>query len=291
MMRTKSTSDLKVIISDIDNTLIHPFDPDQDQQDLLRGELMEIDRRNFINREVVESLRRISDLGIPLILATTRRITTYRNISSYFTPLFAIVEDGCVILDERGQIDRTWLSRLKDFVGPPDQLDRNLHHQGILWQFKTYLSQRQNPEAFTVVDDGFMASFKVELPFRIEESTPDDIRKYLAGKGVNIPSDLKISVNTKYDSVAVIPKLAGKAQAADYLLHKMGLRLKNVAVLGDDLNDEELLATAGYPLTLASAQPKIKNLVRSRGGVVVPAGRHAGTKAMIDRLMQAIGAN
>lgn len=282
---------LRIVVSDIDNTLIHRFKASEDQEGLSSGDLLEVDRESYISRKTIADVAGILKTGFPFVLATSRRIATYQHILKYIHPVYAIVEDGCVILDRENKIDSSWLEHLAEYVGPMDEITGDLHARGKLWEFKEQIQQLENKGNFELVDEGFKASFKIQLQIDIGEMTGDEIGEYLETCGILVPDSLKIAVNSKYNSISVVPRIAGKAQAMSHILEQMNLEAGNLIALGDDYNDEELLLQAGFPMTLDSAQERIKKLVTGRGGLVVAQGRHKGTSEMLDCLIGMIQAS
>jgi hypothetical protein len=68
-----------------------------------------------------------------------------------------------------------------------------------------------------VVDKGFLASFKIDVPETDERELEQDVKAYLEARDIKIPRTLRYSYNSKYGSLLIIPTLAGKLLAAQYL--------------------------------------------------------------------------
>lgn len=68
-----------------------------------------------------------------------------------------------------------------------------------------------------------------------------------------------------------------KASAALRVAQHYGLAdLSEAAMIGDGLNDLALLKVVGHPMTLAGAEPEVLDLVRQRGGPVLPSVDEGG---------------
>ena len=56
----------------------------------------------------------------------------------------------------------------------------------------------------------------------------------------------------------VNPNCLTKLQAAQKICAELGIGLENVAFVGDDINDVELLSAVGYPCCPPNARPEVK---------------------------------
>lgn len=267
-----------MVLADIDGTLIHRCAQGDSGAHLDIGGLQHVDRESYVAVGTVDRLQEIKQC-VPLIFITSRRRHTYAHVASLIAPTLGIVEDGCVVLDEHGNNDPGWLSMLQSDLA-------------ALRACHGTLQALQLP-GIEVVTDGFEASFKIELP---EEDAPQvqaNRTAYLHSKGIELPEFLRCSYNSQFNSLVVIPRQAGKANAARYVMNKFGIEPTCVAALGDDLNDEEMLREAGWASTLASAYPTIKQLVANKPeeyGFLAQLGGHEGTQEMLDHLLATIRA-
>ena len=282
---------IKIVFSDVNGTLIHPFATDQ------RGEpidssgliLIDPDTNSYLDPRVIDRIKEVKAARIPFVPISSLRVGTYKKFASNIQPTSGVAEDGCVILDSDGEFDRNWLKNLEPYLGPADDVISGNHSWGELWEFQRKLaSMRLETENIAIVDEGFIASFRITFPPEDSQAIEQDKETYLRSKGILLPESLKYSYNSTYRSLAVLPKQAGKANAVNFLAEIHDISMDEVAAMGDDLNDEEMLRNAGCVLTLGNAKDRIKNLVKSKGGVVVSDPRHLGTVSMLDSLLSMI---
>lgn len=274
---------LKMVLSDIDSTLIHPHKQhDENLHEGIAG-LLHIGRGSYIDPRTIEGIRSIMERGVFFVFITSRRMATYRNVEVHVSPNMGIVEDGCIVLNEQGQVDKTWLDTMRDTIGTVEDIINGVHENGDLWCFLRELEAMDLASTgISTTDEGFLASFKVVLPADGKDLVFSEVVPYLKSKGIEIPSSLKFSYNSKYNSLVIVPATAGKVNAAKYVLDVNEVKMVEVAALGDDYNDEEMLQQAGWALTLGSAKPYIKELVSQREqGFVVPEADHEGTLSML----------
>ena len=178
-----------------------------------------------------------------------------------------------------------WLDSLRSAIGSPEDVKKRAHQKGELWAFhKSLLGMDLGRLGLDVVDEGFLASFKIVVPDSDESELEQDVKAYLEKRGLKIPRTLRYSYNSKYSSLLIIPALAGKLFAAQYLARIYHTTLEQSVAMGDDLNDEEMLQKAGYTLTLACASRQIRELVNRQGGMVAAAAKHMGTVQMLDQI-------
>lgn len=70
------------------------------------------------------------------------------------------------------------------------------------------------------------------------------------------------------DAIDTVPKGQDKGRALEHLERQGTLSLATTIAFGDGENDREMLSIAGLPVTVANASPSIKDLTRSRNGIV-----------------------
>jgi HAD superfamily hydrolase (TIGR01484 family) len=255
-----SKSKIKLVFSDIDNTLIH--------NSIIGKFLPIIGEDRIISRRAITIIYEIGQLGIPFILITGRRISSFKKIMNYVPHAGAILEHGCIIYKEN-KIDAAFAQLFVDYIGDPN----HPQNQGLLWEYKKDLEAK----GYTLDAKGRTASFRID-PAQNNLSKTEE-QELLTMKH---PYGLKAVSNTGF--IDFIPPMGGKDQAIEYLIKSLGSDWKHIACLGDDYNDVEMLSKAGYPFTHSSARPEVINLVGQRKGYISPYKDHHGTIDMLVRL-------
>ncbi len=275
---------IRLVFSDIDGTVVHKIYDVRETKD----ELILIGKDSYVDRETVNYIELIKSYGIPFIFITSRRSSTYKRLSRIIKPSMAVVEDGSVILDENDELDKAWLNLQIASIGPYDHINQQRRSEGELWMFKQQLAEMKI-ENLKVIDEGFIASFKVELPRDKPLASVADVTSYLSENGVEVPNSIRYSFNSQYNSLVFSSGLAGKANAARYLLNRYQISADYAAVLGDDYNDEELLRLVKYPMVSGSAKEEIRQVVAAKkDGLVVAEAGLDGTKVILRRLISLV---
>ncbi len=279
---------IRLLASDIDGTLIHRFpgSPRQDTEDLIH---VEPGRDNFVGVTTRDQLGRLKQGGIPIVLITSRRQSTFAPVSRHLPHSLAVIEDGCVVLDAAGVPDQNWLRKIAASLGAAVRADGRVvgGRFGAVIDSLEKCSVAQRSE-LVVETKGFLVSFKVTLsPDELPKAVPDP-RAYVARLADGFDDGLRVSLNTQDLSLLVIPAIAGKKLALDYVLERHGVKWPEVCALGNDLNDLEMLGEAGYPMTLRGAQADVETLVRSRKGYMANSAGPLGTSEMLERVFEAV---
>ena len=228
----------RAVFSDIDGTLIHKKASD-----------IEIEKGGYISKDtigLIEKLRRQSYF----ILSTGRRKANYERIAGAIPHDIAMIEHGCVII-ENGIADNEWLESIGS--------DAVIKYAEVLKR-----------EGYRVDSEGRLASVRV-IEGKYKER---DLEAKISGESA-------LSVVRNQGMLDIIPSLGGKEMAALYISKKKGLELKYCAALVDDLNDLSLIRVTGTSLCPASANPKIKNAVADMGGYVSAFKYQRGTEDIL----------
>ncbi len=275
----------RVLASDIDGTLIHRSGGDDDES---RG-LRLADRDSLIHPDTVAMLKSLCSHGVKVGVATSRRLASYRRFETFFWPDFAVIEDGAVLLDGDGQPEPAWEEFCVERSRPGGGATRNGLRDLLGETANSLADQGWKNGLWQVETDGFLASFKVTL---LPELCPDSARNSAQQAGTiqsQVPDGLRASYNSKLGSFVVTRAAASKLSALQFWLDRVGLSCRDVAAMGDDLNDRELLDAVGHPMTLESALPGIRDLVRRRAGFVALGCGHEGTLEMLRHALALLG--
>ena len=259
--RPKS-SPIKAVFSDIDKTLIH--------KSFLKKFLPVEDEGKFMSKRGASLMSQIGSRGIPVILISGRRITSYERIMNIIPHSFAVLEHGCLVLDGN-KVDTNYAYNFKDYIGNPLKPKSS----GILWDYEQEMRKR-----------GYITDSKDRISsFRIDPDknglNVSEQKKLLSMKH---PQGIKTVRNINF--IDFIPPMGGKDNAIKYLFSKLGVGWDSIACLGDDYNDLEMLSKAKYVFTHKGAVSEVKKVVKERDGYISKYSGHDGT---VDMLKEVLG--
>lgn len=254
---------LKFIFSDIDGTLVHKSNKHYDLINL-PGE------SRYISRHAINLLKKIKNKA-PLTIITGRRLSGYERLSAVIPHDYAIIEHGCVILNQ-GKPDQDWADKVKGAVGILGG------YQGPLWDYVKHLER----QGYKLDYDGRLASVRVFL------DKPDNLieeEKMILEAKVKKEIGTIFSTTRNQGMLDIIPNSGGKMNASYFILSKHGLKSYNAGVLGDDVNDEDMLRILGFPLCPGNALHSIKEIVKQRNGYVSQYADHEGTIDLLKEVL------
>ncbi|MBI2147887.1 HAD-IIB family hydrolase [Candidatus Woesearchaeota archaeon] len=258
------TSPIYLLFSDIDNTLIH--------QTGIKKFLQVPGENRTMSKRGISLLAQIGASGVPVILISGRRISSFDRVMKIIPHSFAILEHGCVILNSDG-VDDKYASQFFEYVGD----HHKPHKYGLLWEYEKQLQE----QGYITDSKGRIASFRIDP--KENNMNEDNIRRLLAAKH---PNGIKTEQNLTF--IDFIPPLGGKDKAVQYFLQKWNTTWDHVACLGDDYNDIGMLSKAKYTFTHSGAISQVQQIVRSRGGYVSPYSGHHGTVDLLTKLVGAL---
>ena len=82
----------------------------------------------------------------------------------------------------------------------------------------------------------------------------------------------------------VNPNCLTKLQAAQQICDELGITLKEVCFVGDDINDVELLSAVGFPCCPPNARPEVKAIPGIR--VLTTPGGHGAIREVTDGILK-----
>lgn len=255
---------LKFIFSDVDGTLVHKSNK--------HSNLIQLPEENrYISRHALNLLKEIKNKA-PITIITGRRLSGYQRLSNIIPHNYAIIEHGCVILDQ-GKPDQDWADIVKDVVGIFGC------YQGPLWDYVRIIEK----QGYKTDYNGRIASVRVFLDK--PDNLTEEEKVMLEEKVIKEVGTILITTRNQ-EMLDIIPKSGGKINASYFLLSKYGLEAHDALVLGDDLNDEDMLRNLGFPLCPGNALHLIKKLVEQRKGYVSQHNDHEGTIDMLKEVFR-----
>jgi HAD superfamily hydrolase (TIGR01484 family) len=250
---------IQAIFSDIDNTLIFKAAHDPSGTRRVSGE----DR--YVANRVVELAERAASR---LYLITGRRRSGFDRLARLLPHAYGIIEHGCLIVDGYGGYRRDWLDLLIPYVGMADG-----SKEGLLWEYERQL----NEAGYQTDSVGRLASFRVDPTVnRLTAEALDQLEKRQHPVGIRTTRNL--------GSLDFLPERAGKLNCIRFICEQEGFGLRDVACLGDDMNDLDMLSACGHPFTHAGALPEVVAAVRKAGGYVSKCDGHDAAVDLLQHL-------
>ncbi|MGE0394770.1 MAG: Cof-type HAD-IIB family hydrolase [Vicinamibacterales bacterium] len=238
--------------------------------------------------------------GVHVVLVTGRSFPFALPVARQLpAPVSLIVSNGAL---ERSQDGRTLASRLlpstaaarvlaatrdyrhcaalifdRDASGQivADTMDWEVPNRKHYWLRNSHLIARSSPLDAALTED------PVEVMFNGTVAEMRELAAHLAGldEGVSVAA-------TEYEDrdftlLDVTHPEATKGRALAWRAREMGLRPSEVMAIGDNLNDEEMLAFAGCPVLMGNAVPALLG----RGWPVTASHDDAGVAAALDQFV------
>lgn len=219
----------------------------------LDGTLKSKKTTDKVPKSVRGKIKKLQEKGVKFGIATGKSLTRFHNY-----PIFnlingpVILEAGCVIMRNKGakyEIDEKWDKLIKRRRDVLEEVADSFDDRNVGWKTRTFSieggDEPEVPERYSNVVD-----FK-------------ENREY-------------------YD---FFPKIAGKKKAIEYVCDREDIPLSQIAYIGDDLNDIEVLKKVGLPCAPVSAPKKIKEVVKQRGGIVARNEMYRGASQILSRIL------
>lgn len=234
--------DIKLIVTDLDNTLLK--------------------NDKTISDYSAEVFRKCKDFGILTSVATARYITGIRPFIQQILPDYQITNDGTMIFHNQELLRGFYMElNLANEIlyiikkENPDGYISVVNDEGIFRKFASNNSAAIN----THESPSFIYDFNKPLskpPFKIVmECLQPELAAYIA----SLPGCRMITYRNE-NRYAFISNNAGKVNAIKELTHRLNISLNEVAVFGDDINDIDMISECGCGIAVANAIDEIKNI-------------------------------
>ncbi|CAB1243205.1 Cof-type HAD-IIB family hydrolase [Clostridium sp. MT-14] len=235
-----------------------------------------LDDEKFISQYNVDMIRRASELGIKVVMATGR---LPGSLKFYYHTLFqnqpVICCNGSMILDENGNVIK---SEPVDKVEILKTIDILREEKDTYYHF--YDDHRLYCEQFKYTTKRFYEfNRKIDRKFRMEISILPDSRKFIESteenihKLVAIDSDLgylerlrkKIEGSTKVgitksgiDNIEIISRGNSKGNGLKALADYYRIPISECIAVGNDENDKSMIKAAGLGVAVSNARQILK---------------------------------
>lgn len=247
-----------------------------------------------------EAITRVVERGVHVVLVTGRSFPFAAPVARLLPAAVSlIVSNGAV---ERSQDGRTLSSRLLPAADALHLLgatsdyrhctalifDRDSHGQIVAdtmdweapnrkpyWERNRHLIATSSPLEAAVTED----------PVEVMFNGPVAEMRRLAGRLADLDAAVAVAateyVDRDFTLLDVTHPEATKASALAWRASEMGLKSSEVLAIGDNLNDEAMLAWAGQPVVMGNAVPALK----ARPWTVTGSNNEAGVAQALERFV------
>ncbi len=251
----------KIAFSDIDGTLIHRYSQGF-------GLIKIAYEAKYVSLEAITAITEFRAGKSKFALVTGRRKSGYDRVAQAIPHDFAIIEHGCIVLDE-GKVDEDWAELLKPVIGTVGA------KRGLLWDYEQQLLK----EGFKTDSGGRLATVRiyVDRPDNLSEEERALIQQKIA---VEV-GHLGIATTQNENMLDMLPAQGGKANSIRYIVAKHSHSLDDIIALVNDINDLDMLQIAKLAACPGNAISSIKQRIAEIGGYISPYSEHAGTADML----------
>ncbi len=216
----------------------------------------------ILDLEVVDLMRRIEGLGIPICLTSGNSYPTVLTLQRYLglSPIF-IAENGCII-----QIEKRLIKLCKESLN------------GIVNSIsEIFKLQPSDSNLYRLCDRAF----------RIPQELKADILKI---------RELEKSITTLFPEIHALytgyvlhiySRECGKGKAMEILAREMDIDLLNSIAIGDSVIDVDMLKSAGLAIVVGDAD----NEAKEAADIVLPYSASESTKIFLKTLIKYINKN
>lgn len=232
-----------------------------------------LNSKNTISETDKKTLRKLSDNGVKIIIATGR---TDLQIKEYIHELgiydYSITCNGGQIINvaTRDVLHRKFIDK-NDAI----TIHNAVKQSGIDYLFYTpdciYHCQNSARAGFFYNYNQF-ADDKFKVPLSEVKHYSDDytnILKFLIADSTLTPDTLNTQFNSKNtltivssgkNLVDIMPADTTKGNGIAILSEKLNIPIPEIIAFGDSMNDETMLKAAGYSVAMGNAVPEIKKI-------------------------------
>jgi Cof subfamily protein (haloacid dehalogenase superfamily) len=244
--------------------------------------------------ETVEAILRAHDSGLHIIFASGRMALSVETFSKPLgIPIHIVSSNGGYVESSDGR--EIYHATLRESVAhwAVSYSERNaLHLQGYRRRqamslsdgpfYDLYVSRVKGVQPEIVSTEGFLSGSLTKVLFLDHPNVLDDheaaFHDLLSPESVHI-------VRSEPDYLELLPPHVNKSVGLSALLKELGFEMRELAAIGDYLNDYEMLIDAGFSGAVANAHPKILESV----DLVVPSNVEAGVARFLDEIIRKRG--
>lgn len=247
---------IALIVSDIDDTLLPKG-----------GEISDRTRR---------AVAALNEKNIPFVLASGRWFPSTVSVAEEVGcrgPL--IVAGGGCVITTAGEVRKEFCMADADVKAAYDLLRDSgalvtSYVRGAIYRLNAKSMENRPPEKlsyfggdlFEVVDDD-VRRFEAEAlagVYKMEAYSNDgsllkDLRARLAERGLEVTSSFRTNIE-------ITTRGFGKGTALLWLAESLGVPRESVMAFGDNTNDMQMLAAAGWSVAMGNAVPELKAMAR-----------------------------
>lgn len=269
--------DIRLIATDLDGTL-------------LAGE-------NNIPEINIRALREAERRGIQVVLASGRSYSSVRLIARKIgltSPIISAnggrvdeAEPGHMLLNLplTGEKSRRVYELCK-----ASGLYFEIYHDGMIysdnyqgranWSQQSFCEDREGVMHWHLCDPERMKREAVPQADKYVVFTQEEEAAQLAALRSEVKKVQGLNVNSSwYTNIEILDDGAGKGKCLEFLAQQAGLSMNQVMAFGDNLNDKDMLETAGWPVLMENGLPELRPLAK----IIAPRNTEGGVGRVVAR--------
>lgn len=277
-----------MLCTDIAGTLLH-----------LTGEmddnLKEVDKQGRkIHAGTPELLQQIHESGVIVTLVTGMRESSYNSVREHIPHDYCIIEHGGIILKD-GVADQEWYSFLSPEIGAVQVYKRVVQSKLPVDDANRTTSFRIVPDA----DEGLNIAAIATILKSVQGFIPEnelELKQIVIERVVySIPvmRGVKLFLHEpkppEYACVEFVPEKSGKSNAIEFLAGRYKMGWEKIGAFGDDANDIEMLAKAGWGMTFGSSSDSVRHAIsHANASFTTSYSKHRGTNDVLEYFIREV---
>lgn len=269
----------KIVFTDVDGVLVHDESIDRHSE----GTIFDGRELLYYPRDLFSLMSDIRE-KTKLALVTGRPLKRLKPLLPIIPHDIVLVENGNVVLNDKGEIDRDWHEKFQPVTGKFDESGIR-DESAPLWELEKIL----RGIGFHTENEGEVAAFRIRQRNNphMKICIPDELSQSLQAKGIKMIHN--------EDSISFQPANGGKEKGVEYICQREGVPPAETIGIGDDENDIRMLEKVGYPMAITVVQQikrerneLVRSCVSARGGYVSPHTLSRGTRDLLAKVMDII---
>lgn len=220
-----------------------------------------------VSERCINVIKKLNKAGIPVIIATAR---PPRSVNVLLPE--EIIQSSAAMVYYNGAMISSERLGINHHFPIESTLSTEIIEYLIETETNLWLSIEVEDEWYSYMDLDYRTTMKIESnPEKIDlellkrmNPTKILVSNYRSLESLNKKFEQRVNItHTDANQLTQIMKLnSSKEYAVSLIAKKLGIKLKQVMVFGDDFNDLELFKLCGYPIAMGNAIEELKVMAK-----------------------------